>query len=221
MKVRSIGKIFVLIAVAVVTTCTLAACANSSGASSKANSSATVGSASSVTPNTANSSGVSASGDDQQTGSASNASASGQAGSVSSVSGSYPVSLVKFAGIANVEKLVADMSAGKSPTSCTVCYDQMGTRPYVTVTDPDTIADIYGKLVSVTVNGPSNESITDCYHHVSFVLQDGTKVGFNFEGEGLLSLDRENYSVSGGGALWSLVRDIQDEYMEAKGASAG
>ena len=122
---------------------------------------------------------------------------------------------MRFNGVAGSAQLIADMESGAMPTSCVVLYDQMGTRPAVTVEDAETITKVYGLLANVTVGAPSSSSITDCYHQVAFTLQDGSVVRFSFEGEHLLSLDRENYEVFGGDPLWSFVREIQDEYMAA------
>ena len=110
-------------------------------------------------------------------------------------------------------RLVADMAAGSIPTTCDVLYDQMGTRPNVTVTDPATITHIYELVSDIVVTGESNMSITDSYHHVRFTLQDGSTVGYSFEGEGLLSCDRTNYDVVGTAPLWDYVRELQEEVM--------
>ncbi len=205
--------IVALAAVAALAACALAACSGT--AASGGTNASSASSASSASAGSASSGAASST-------AASSTAASSTANGPSSGAGSFsPVSIVRFEGVENAGKLVADMEAGAIPVSSTVCYDQMGTLPAVTVTDPATIADIYGKLAGITVVGPSDESITDCYHFIGFELQDGTAVRFSFEGEGLLSLDRANYSVSGGGALWSLVRGIQGEYMDAEGISAG
>lgn len=86
----------------------------------------------------------------------------------------------------------------------------MGSRPDVTVTDPVTIAQIYDMVKAIQVVGPSGMSITDNYHHVSFKLQDGTQVGFGFEGEGNLVAGKTNYLVVGDTQLWSFVRRLQE-----------
>ena len=123
-------------------------------------------------------------------------------------------SILRFEKAGDASQLVADMAAGMVPVECDVLYDAMGTRPAVTVDDPELIARIYELLSQVTVDGPSNTSITDSYHHVTFTLQDGATIGYSFEGEELLSLDRENFAVSGAGPLWSLVRQLQDEVID-------
>ncbi|MBR2681650.1 MAG: hypothetical protein IKE22_00090 [Atopobiaceae bacterium] len=97
------------------------------------------------------------------------------------------VSLLEFQNDAGSAKLIKDMEEGRIPVACNVLYDQMGGLPNVNVTDPDTIKEIYELTKGLVVMGESNWSITDCYHHVIFTLQDGTKVGYRFEGEGLLA----------------------------------
>lgn len=119
-----------------------------------------------------------------------------------------------FSLIENADRLAEDMKNGTIPSECSVLYDEMGARPEIILTDPEQITEIYNLLSDITVNKKSEMSITDCYHHVVFKLQDGTFVRFNFEGKELLSLDRENYEVSGGQALWSLIRSMQEEIME-------
>ena len=118
-------------------------------------------------------------------------------------------SILFFQGDEGAERLAANMAANQIPAECNVLYDQMGSRPDVTVTDPATIAQIYDLVRGIQVIGPSGMSITDSYHHVSFKLQDGTQVGFAFEGEGNLVAGKTNYLVVGDSQLWSLVRRLQ------------
>ena len=123
-------------------------------------------------------------------------------------------SVLNFEEIKNIDKLNSDMSAGKMPVSCDVLYDQMGARPNVNVTDPDTIKKIYEELGDITVTGKSTMSITDNYHHVIFTLQDGTVVRFGFEGTGMLSVGKDNYDVKGGGGLSSMIKELQENVKE-------
>lgn len=118
--------------------------------------------------------------------------------------------LLGFEGDAAAAKLVSDMEAGRIPVSCDVLYDQMGSLPNVVVTDPDTITHLFKLVEGIVVTGESDMSVTDSYHHVRFTLQDGTVVGYSFEGEGLLSRERTNYEVVGDGPLWEFVRQLQD-----------
>ncbi len=122
--------------------------------------------------------------------------------------------LIWFVDTDEVAQLRSDMNDGKIPTSCNVLYDQSGSLPDVTVTDPETIKEIYALLQEVFVpEGGRSMSVTDSYHHVIFTLQDGTKAGFNFEGIHNLYLDGKNYSVIYDDALWMYVRQLQDELM--------
>jgi len=127
---------------------------------------------------------------------------------------SFPCPITEFGMVENADRLSSDMEAGTVPKECRVLYDEMGSRPEVILTDPDMIAQIYELLSDITVTGPSEYSITDCYHHVDFTLQDGTQTRFHFEGEELLSFDRENFDVSGGDKLWAMIRSLQEEIME-------
>lgn len=129
-------------------------------------------------------------------------------------------SILLFDGDENSAKLVADMAAGVTPTQCTVLYDQMGSLPSVTVTDENTIAEVYDLLANVVVEGESQYSLTDNYHSVSFVLQDGTKVWFSFEGEKILSRGRTNYDIEGSGPLWAYVRTLQADVTGGRNAYA-
>ncbi|MDO4797071.1 MAG: hypothetical protein Q4A01_03520 [Coriobacteriales bacterium] len=128
-------------------------------------------------------------------------------------------SILTFDGSEASTQLVEDMRAGKTPKSCTVRYDQMGARPTVTVTDARTIRDVYKKLARMHVGGTTNMSVTDSYHLVSFELQDGTVVSFDFEGEDILVRKDQNYAVADEGNLWPYVRELQDDYVEEQNAS--
>ena len=109
------------------------------------------------------------------------------------------------------QKLIADMKAGKIPQSCELLYDQMGSRPAVTVTDSKEVAEIYNLFTQMTVVGSTNESITDCYHHVYFKLQDGTEVRFNFEGDIWCYSEDVRYQVQNSGKLWNKAKQLQDQ----------
>ena len=126
-------------------------------------------------------------------------------------------SILLFNDNENSAKLIEDMEAGRIPKRCNVLYDTMGARPSVEVTDEETIKQIFELLCEIEVVGLSEWSITDCYHHVFFELQDGTIVGFRFEGEELLVGSETNYELKGGNDLWKLVRDLQDQQMEPDG----
>lgn len=119
-------------------------------------------------------------------------------------------SILWFKDNEGAKKLMEDMNDGKIPSACNVLYDEMGSRPEVTVTDDETITDLYNRLSLMSVGEKSDMSITDSYHHIRFTLQDGTTVGWNFEGKDLLNMGTENYSVKDEGNLWFAVRQLQE-----------
>ena len=108
--------------------------------------------------------------------------------------------------------LMEDMAAGRIPVACNVLYDEGGGRPMVDVTDAETVTELYHLLAQVTVAGPTQESVTDCYHHIVFTLQDGSSVGFSFEGDIWCcgSAADARAKVENTQALWRLVRELQD-----------
>lgn len=120
-------------------------------------------------------------------------------------------SILAFDNNENSAKLIEDMAAGRTPAECTVLYDQMGALPSVTVKDSKTIQQVYEALAKVTVVGETQYSMTDNYHSVSFKLQDGTSMGFNFEGEAILARGKTNYAIMNAGPLWALIRSLQAE----------
>ena len=122
-------------------------------------------------------------------------------------------SILWFKDDEGAKKLMADINDGKIPSECNVLYDEMGSRPEVTVTDSETILDLYNRLALMSVGEKSEMSITDSYHHIRFTLQDGTTVGWSFEGENLLNIGTENYEVKDEGNLWSAVRSQQEKAM--------
>lgn len=153
------------------------------------------------------------------TGSQSAQSSSAQSGKAIGVSvGLAENSIFTFDKNPASEQLVKDMSEAKLPVSCTVLYDQMGSLPSVTVTDERAIRNLYSLMASMKVEGATNASITDSYHRVSFKLQDGTDVSYNFEGEGVLVRPGQNYAVAGGSSLWEYVRYLQENYLREQSA---
>ena len=120
-------------------------------------------------------------------------------------------SILLFQDDPGAAKLIADMEAGRIPAECCAMYDEMGARPEVRITDPDLITEVYNRLGHMIIGGESDESITDCYHYVYFTLQDGTTVGWSFEGTGLLCRNQHNYEVTSAGSLWGMMREMQDK----------
>ena len=131
---------------------------------------------------------------------------------VESVIGNIPEgSILIFGDNENARKLISDMEAGKVPAECRAMYDESGARPEVVITDPEIITEFYNRVGHMIIGEESQESITDCYHYVMFTLQDGTTVGWSFEGTGLLVSGYSNYEVLESGGLWGRVREMQDE----------
>ncbi len=110
-------------------------------------------------------------------------------------------------------QLMRDMADGRIPVSCNVLYDAMGSRPEVTVTDPDTIIELYNRLAQMTVGNMTTMSVTDAYHHIYFTLEDGTVVGWHFETEALLCMGSTNYEAYDNGNLWGLVQELQEQQL--------
>ena len=124
-------------------------------------------------------------------------------------------SILLFMDDEGAAKLIRDMEEGNIPVSVRAMYDQMGARPEVEITDPEVIRDVYNRVGHIIIGVESQESITDNYHYVVFTLQDGTTVGWSFEGTGLLCWGQKNYEVSQSGSLWSLIKEMQDEIMDS------
>lgn len=118
--------------------------------------------------------------------------------------------------------LKEEMDEGKIPAQCSVLYDAGGSRPSVTVTDPEDITELYERLLQMEVGRKTDDSMTDSYHFIGFELQDGSWVSWSFEGAEILCTegkeeictDNFNYHVEDKGNLWSMVYYLQEEYMK-------
>lgn len=109
--------------------------------------------------------------------------------------------------------LKADMDAGKIPVLCVTRFDEEGYRPEIEVTDPDTIIELYKRFAQMTVGDKTPWSVTDAYHYISFTLQDGTTMGWNFESSDYLWWGNTNYDVVDKGDLWPYVYDLQEQFL--------
>lgn len=108
-----------------------------------------------------------------------------------------------------VAKLVDDMAAGKMPQRVGLLYDQMGANPTLELVDDPTIAMVYQIVSTMTIHEDVPATpVTDSYHKVYFVLQDGTTVGWSFEGAGTVLRGGEALTVEGDDELWSLARSL-------------
>lgn len=125
-------------------------------------------------------------------------------------------SILNFQNDKGFARLQSDMKNGDIPIECNVLYDEDGARPDVTVTDQETIREIYDQLADITVGDKSSEKVTGSYHHITFRLRNDTYVTFNFEGEKLFCWGVDNYIVSGGNNLWNSVRRLQMAEMNSQ-----
>lgn len=122
-----------------------------------------------------------------------------------------------------VAKLVADMEDGDVPKSCDLLYDQMGANPSLTITDPKIVREVYELVQGIEVSPDAEAmSVTDSYHHVYFTLQDGTRVGWSFEGMGCVRRGKDVIPVVGDGNLWAYaIKLYKQGYKETDGGDAG
>ena len=108
-------------------------------------------------------------------------------------------------------ELIQYFADGNVPEEANALYDQMGSNPEITITDAETIKELYKYLGMVKVDGETNESITDCYHYVQFKLKDDHYIYYSFEGENIWSYGGKNYSISNSGKLFGLIKELTNE----------
>ena len=120
-------------------------------------------------------------------------------------------SILYFQNDEGAAKLMNDMKEGRIPSECHAMYDEMGARPEVVMTDPAQVTEAYNRLSQMTIGGPVDYSVTDCYHYIFFKLQDGTSVGWRFESAEYLVWGPQNYEVTSAGSIWTMVRGLQDQ----------
>jgi hypothetical protein len=120
-------------------------------------------------------------------------------------------SILYFQNDEGAAKLMNDMKEGRIPSECHAMYDEMGARPEVVMTDPAQVTEAYNRLSQMTIGGPTDYSVTDCYHYIFFKLQDGTSVGWRFESAEYLVWGPQNYEVTNAGSIWTMVRGLQDQ----------
>ena len=126
----------------------------------------------------------------------------------------WSTSVLFFGEDENAAHLIDDMLAERIPNSCQVLYDFRGTRPEVTVTDPQTIIRIYNRLADVHIKDEQDKTIEGGDHHIIFNLQDGSSVSFEFQGENLFRKDGRNYLVDDSEDLWAFIFDLQEAFVE-------
>ena len=124
----------------------------------------------------------------------------------------FPVnSILYFNDDEGSAELIQYFKDGNVPEESNALYDQMGSNPEITITDAETIKELYKYLGMVKVDGETNESITDCYHYVQFKLKDDHYIYYSFEGENIWSYGGKNYSISNSGKLFGLIKELTDE----------
>lgn len=121
-------------------------------------------------------------------------------------------SLLLFNNDEGSAQLVQFFEEGNIPEEVTFLYDQMGSNPEITVTDPDTILELYNRLSLINVIGESPESITDCYHYIQFKLSDDCYICYSFEGSELWCYDHKNFSIENSNKLFTYMSDLTQEY---------
>ena len=123
-------------------------------------------------------------------------------------------SILYFNDDEGLAELVQYFKDGNVPEEATFLYDQMGSNPEVTITDPEKIRELYQLLSMVTVAGETNESITDCYHYIQFKLADDLYIRFSFEGSEIWCYEKQNYSIENSKKLFSFMQKLTAEYLE-------
>ena len=129
----------------------------------------------------------------------------------------FPVnSILYFNDDEGSAELIQYFKDGNVPEEANALYDQMGSNPEITITDAETIKELYKYLGMVKVDGETNESITDCYHYVQFKLKDDHYIYYSFEGENIWSYGGKNYSISNSDKLFGLMEELTDEYVQSQ-----
>ena len=110
-------------------------------------------------------------------------------------------------------ELIEYFAEGNVPEEANILYDQMGSNPDITITDADTIKELFDRLSKVEVVRETNESITDCYHHVQFKLGDDDYIYYSFEGSEIWCSGTKRCSINDNADLFGYMRDLTDEYL--------
>lgn len=122
-------------------------------------------------------------------------------------------SILLFQEDAGSAELIAFFEEGKVPEEANILYDQMGSNPDITITDAETIQELYRLLSKVEVTGKSDTSITDCYHHVQFKLGENRYIYYSFEGSEIWCYGGENYAIQNSGKLFRYMQELTEEYL--------
>ncbi|MDD6763874.1 MAG: hypothetical protein PUE50_00175, partial [Firmicutes bacterium] len=99
-------------------------------------------------------------------------------------------------------KLLMEAMEDDRVVSVNLLYDQGGGNGEAESSDPDVIRQAYKAMKNITVleDEEVNVAVTDSYHHVYFTLEDGTKVGYSFEGEDVILIPSGAEAGSSGSA---------------------
>ena len=124
-------------------------------------------------------------------------------------------SILSFNNDEGSAELIRCFEDGNIPEEANILYDQMGANPDITIRDPETIRDLYDLLRMVEVTGETNESITDCYHHIQFKLAEDHYVYYSFEGSDIWCYGTKHYAIRNSGKLFTFMRGLTEEYCES------
>lgn len=124
-------------------------------------------------------------------------------------------SILSFNNDEGSAELIRFFEDGNIPEEANILYDQMGANPDITIRDAETIRALYDLLRAVEVTGETNESITDCYHHIQFKLAEDHYVYYSFEGSEIWCYGTRHYSIRNSGKLFSLMRELTEEYCQS------
>lgn len=113
------------------------------------------------------------------------------------------------------QKMINAFNEGKI-TEVRILYDQSGANMPVVSKNPKVIEKAYNSAQKIVILGDSNMSITDSYHYIYFVMDDGTSCGYSFEGDNILVYEGDsdklgeykNYSVKGTNDIWALYWEL-------------
>ena len=97
-----------------------------------------------------------------------------------------------------------------------ILYDQNGANMPVVSEDEKVIREAYKALKNIVVTGPTGESITDCYHRISFTTDEGENCNYSFEGKNILVYrgpdskqgESQNYEVKGTEEIWNIYKSL-------------
>lgn len=112
-------------------------------------------------------------------------------------------------------KLLMEAMEDDRVVSVNLLYDQGGGNEAIESSAPDVIRQAYKAMKNITVleDEEVNVAVTDSYHHVYFTLEDGSQIGYSFEGEEIIfihdgTVGGSPHLVSGSGELWSLYNEL-------------